>query len=399
MKHKKQIGVFSGIYILSYLAYSLGLTQFVPYLTSLGYSPVERGILLSSIAVVTIIVQLIFGYISDKYKTVKKLYIIVLIFFAIATYLFYSLEVKYFIFHLLLIALSGGFFNLAMGMGDNWILETNDHMRQMYSAIRAFGSLGWALGSTLVAYVINLYGYYGISVTVMFITVIVLGCCLFLDDASKRYDKNINPVTKADVIELCKNKSYLLVVIILFLLTCVNTFNTYTTVDKLIFLGGSNKDVGIMWTIKGLVEIPMFFAGTLILRKFKASGILMISAVMFTIQFILFGFATSINTVIILSAMQVVTYPLLLISSKVLIDNLSSEFCKSTGQLVAMSVYNGVSALIIPYLSGVLTERVNVNFTLFFAAGLGVVAFLLTFLIKKSRRNSRLGCSGGLSIE
>ncbi|MEG2916708.1 MAG: MFS transporter [Clostridium sp.] len=387
MKHKKQVTLFSGIYILSYLAYSLGITQFIPYLTSLGYSPVERGILLSSMAAVTIIVQLIFGYISDKYKTVKKIYILILIFFAVATYLFYSVEVKFFVFHLLLIALSGGFFNLAMGLGDNWILETNNHMRQIYSTIRAFGSLGWAVGSTLVAYLINFCGYKGISVTIMLITVIVIGGCLFLEDASKRYDKNIRPVTKRDIIDLFSNKSYLLVVTILFLLTCVHTFNAYTTVDKLILLGGSNKEVGLMWSIKALVEIPMFFSGTLILQRFKPRGILLISAFMFTVQFILFGFATSISTLLILSVMQVFTYPLLLIASKILIDNLCGEHCKSTGQLLAMSVYNGVSALIIPYLSGVLTEWVNVNFTLFFAAGLGGLAFFLIPLIKKPRKS------------
>lgn len=383
---RKQLITFIGMYIISYLAFAFGTVQIVPYLTSIGYSPVERGILISSIAIVTILVQLIFGYLSDKYKTVKKLFIVIMMIFAAATWIFYTVDSRQFILHLILVALCGGFSNLGMGVEDNWVLETNEYTRDLFSVIRAFGSFGWAIGGILLGYLINNFGYKSLSVTVLLFTIVTLGGCMLLGDASKSYEETAQSITKKDIIELFKNNTYILVIIVLFLLSCIQMFNNYTLIDKIMILGGTSKEVGITATIKGLVEVPMFFAGPMLLRKYKAKALLVVSAVAYTVQFVLFGFATTVTGVLVLIGLQILTNPTLIIASKVLIDELTSDACKSTGQLVAMSIYTGGASLLIPYLSGVLTEWKNVNFTLFFAAGLGVVALLLTLLIKKPRR-------------
>ena len=383
MKHKKQILIFSFIYILIYGSYAIGTTQFVPYLTSLGYTSVERGLLFSSIAVVTIISQMIFGFLSDKYKTVKRIYIMALMFFAVASYLFYDIQVKSLILHLVVLSLLGGFFNLSMGMGDSWILEANEEVRKVYSFIRAFGSLGWAIGSIAVSYIINRCGYYALGALIMLITAIASGLALLLKDATKRYVVDRKAITKKDIKELCSNKAYLLVVFILFLLICVNTFSVYTVIDKLVFIGATSGDIGILWTIKATVEVPIFFIGTFLLRKFKAKGLLKISAFMVIVQFLLWGLSTKVNTMLVIASMQIFTYPLIIMSSKTLIDELSNDSCKSTGQLLAMSIYSGLSGLIIPYLSGILSAAFNINFTLYFATFLGGVAYILTFFVKR----------------
>ena len=130
----------------------------------------------------------------------------------------------------------------------------------------------------------------------------------------------------------------------------------------------------------------MFFAGPLLLRRYKAKALLVVSAIAYTVQFTLFGLTNTVTGLLLLIGLQVLTNPTLIIASKVLIDELTSDACKSTGQLIAMSIYTGGASLLIPYLSGVLTEWKDINFTLFFAATLGVMAFLLTFLIKKPKR-------------
>lgn len=382
---RRNVSKFIMIYIISYLAFAFGTVQIVPYLTSIGYSPVERGILISSIALVTIIVQLIFGYLSDKYKTVKKLFILIMIVFAAASFIFYSLDSREFTLHLILVALCGGFSNLGMGLQDNWVLETDDKTRDLFSIIRAFGSFGWAIGGIILGYIIKWFGYKSLSVTVLFFTVLTLGCCIFTEDAAKSNDIT-NNITKSDIIDLLKNKSYILVIIILFLLSCIQMFNSYTLIDKIMILGGTSKDVGITATIKGLVEVPMFFAGPMLLKKYKAKVLLILSAVAYTIQFILFGFATTVTGLLWLIGLQMITNPCLIIASKVMIDELTTDACKSTGQLIAMSIYTGGASLLIPYVSGVITQWKNVNFTLFFAASLGIIALMLTSFVKKTKR-------------
>ena len=90
MEDKRLMVKFCVIYLLAYGVIALGYTQYVPYLSSIGYNPMERGIVISSYAITTITFQLIFGILSDKYKTVKKLCINAVVAFAIFTYLFFS---------------------------------------------------------------------------------------------------------------------------------------------------------------------------------------------------------------------------------------------------------------------------------------------------------------------
>lgn len=385
-KNKRPVSTFIGIYIISYLAFAFGSVQIVPYLTSVGYSPVERGILISSIAIVTILVQLIFGYLSDKYKTVKKLFIVILIVFAAASWILYTVDSKQFVLHLILVALCGGFCNLAMGVEDNWVLETDERTRSLFSVIRAFGSFGWAIGGIILGYLINSFGYESLSISVLFFTILTLAGCFLLGDAAKSNDPTTRSITKEDLRELLTNKAYILVIVVLFLLSCIQMFNNYTLIDKIMILGGTSKEVGITATIKGMVELPMFFAGPMLLRKYKAKVLLIVSAIAYTIQFTLFGLATTVTGLLWLIGLQMLTNPCLIIASKVLIDELTSDACKSTGQLVAMSIYTGGASLLIPYVSGVLTEWRSVNFTLLFAASLGIVALFLTSFIKKPRR-------------
>lgn len=389
MKAKRDAAIFSVIYILSYAAYAIGITQFVPYLTEIGYSPVERGILISSISIVTIIIQVIFGYLSDKLKTVKKLFILIFLLFSGSAFLFYNLEIKNLWVHLFMISMCGGTYNLSMGMGDNWVLESGSYLKKIYSFIRAFGSFGWAIGSVVVAYIISDFGYGSIGITAGIIAVITLVLSLMLKDASKRYDSERKGITKEDIVKLLKNKSYILIVFILFLLNCMMMFNTYTVVDKMMLLGGSNRDVGIFCMIKGAVEIPMFFLGVILVKKYRHTAILFVSAVMYTLQFILFALTNSIMGILIIGFMQMFTNPLFIIASKVLVDELSDESCKSSGQLIAMGVYTGMSALIIPYLSGVMIKAAGVNATLWFAVGVGAIAAILTLRVKmpSSRRS------------
>ncbi|STY46477.1 hypothetical protein [Listeria fleischmannii] len=63
---------FISLYILMYMAFSFGLTQFTPYLSKIGYDEFERGILLSSYAVTTIFLQMIIGFYADKFQTIKR---------------------------------------------------------------------------------------------------------------------------------------------------------------------------------------------------------------------------------------------------------------------------------------------------------------------------------------
>ena len=388
MEDKRLMMKFCIIYFLAYGIIALGYTQYVPYLSSIGYNPMERGILISSYAITTIAFQLIFGILSDKYKTVKKLCIIAVVAFAIFTYLFYSLETKMFILHMILIAMSAGLANLNFGYFDNWLFTFGEKARNQFSFIRAFGSIGWAVASIVIAKLLNMFGYKGLGLTIVLLTIIMLGVMFLVSEGSKSIEKKSEKITATDMKELLSNKKYILVIVILFFIYCANNSNATTIVDKMLELGATNSQIGYKWTISGLVEIPVYIYGSFFLRKFGAYKLLCISAFAIMLQFILFGMSNSIGTMILLSGFQIITGPMMMLASRMLIFEFSSEKLKSTGLLLALSIYSGLSALLMPSIGGTITNYFNVNTTIFIVAIIAGMGFLLSIVLNRMEHNS-----------
>ena len=387
MEDKRLMMKFCIIYFLAYGIIALGYTQYVPYLSSIGYNPMERGILISSYAITTIAFQLIFGILSDKYKTVKKLCIIAVVAFAIFTYLFYSLETKMFILHMILIAMSAGLANLNFGYFDNWLFTFGEKARNQFSFIRAFGSIGWAVASIVIAKLLNMFGYKGLGLTIVLLTIIMLGVMFLVSEGSKSIEKKSEKITATDMKELLSNKKYILVIVILFFIYCANNSNATTIVDKMLELGATNSQIGYKWTISGLVEIPVYIYGSFFLRKFGAYKLLCISAFAIMLQFILFGMSNSIITMILLSGFQIITGPMMMLASRMLIFEFSSEKLKSTGLLLALSIYSGLSALLMPSIGGTITNYYNVNTTIFIVAIIAGMGFLLSIVLNRMAHN------------
>lgn len=374
MKTNQKIFAFTIMYLCIYMAFSIGTTQFIPFLTDLGFNAAQRGFLLSSISITTIIFQMIVGYLSDKYKTVKKFFMLTMTCYALTTYFFYHTTVSNFAYVFIMLALNGGFFNLMFGVSDNWVLESEAKVSQSFSFIRAFGSLGWGIGSVMLALILEKYSYTGIASFVALFSGICLTAAAFVEDANKA---STDEIKLHDVIELGKNRRYVLLVIILFLIFSINVVNTYTVIDKMIALNASAADIGRKWLVSATAEIPMFFLGSYFVKKINNRNLLKIASAVYCIQFILLALISDVNLMIGLMVLQFFTYPMAMIASKGLIYECSSEKLKSTAQLVAMSVYNGVSALLIPSICGIITQYAGVNVTLLFGALLGMSAFLL----------------------
>jgi MFS transporter, OHS family, lactose permease len=383
VENSRQKYLYIFMYILLYMAFAFGMTQFTPFLSKLGYNSMQRGILLSSYAATTIILQMLFGFLSDKYHTVKKFIVVVLMVYAASAYLFYNKETQFFIYHMIVIAFSGGLINTSCGLCDTWILKSDKDLRKQFSFIKAFGSIGWAIGSIILSSIISRFGYKGVSSGILILCIISLGIMYFIKDVNKNHSITVQKVQLSDLKELILDRKYSLLVIILFFMYCVIITNNTAVVDKMLELGANDSQIGYKWSIQSVIEIPTYLFGAYFLRKYNHYLLLKVSAIALTIQFILFGMSTSITQIVILSVLQILTTPLLIITSKTLIYDLTSEKMKSTGQLLALSIFTGLSSLLVPTCAGIITRYFNVNTTLFIAASLSAISLVLINILKK----------------
>lgn len=366
---------FAVLYVLSYAMFSFASTKFTPYLSEIGYSVFQRGMILSGYAAATIILQMLFGVLSDKYQTAKKIMIVSLCVYGIVSALLFSAQNAGIAVYFVLVSLSGGLLNSCCGLLDTWILGCGEEIRKNLSFIKTFGSVGWAAGSMVASLLISLFSYRGLGLGIAAIAVLSLLNLAVLPDIDRIEARS--KISAGDFKELMTDKRYMLLVAVLFLMYSMVIANNCTVVDKMIYLHASDAQISMKWSLQSLVEIPTYLAGSYLLARFGGLKLLKISSVMMTVQFVLFAWAGSPSVLIAASAFQLFSAPIILVASKMLILEIAPEKLKNSSQLIALSIFSGGSSMIIPTVAGFLGEHIGFDFTLGGVAVLGVCSFLL----------------------
>jgi len=355
---------FMVVFLFAYITYAVSYTQMLPFLSNLGYSSSQRGLILSGTAIAGMIGQFLFGYLCDKYKTVKKMFYVTSILYIFFVYFAYSITQQAFYFHLITISLVGGFFRIVAGLLDSWTIERDPVLQKNYGIIRAFGSIGWIIGSSLTVWILSNSSYGQLSWVVTLMSLVTLGIGYRLGDAQKV--AHLAPVKMADISKLLRQKQYIVLVLILTIVSIALNADAYIVVDKILALGGNAADVSNKWVIQALFELPLFFLGRFLYRRYSAKSLLMVGIFMFMIRCFLSAMATSPFQLVMIASTQMVTFPFILLSSKVLINNESPDHLKSSGQLLGLAMYTGVSALLAPLMAGFLIDGIGVDQTLIF---------------------------------
>lgn len=382
-KEQKMMLRFCIVYLISYMSFAFASNQIIPYLTAIGYNSIERGILISTYSIITIILQLVVGILSDKWRTIKKLCLVSLAAFAIMSLVFYSFEMKIFSLHLIILALSGGLCNLQFGLIDNWVIESNQYLKNKYSFIRAFGSIGWGIASIIIATIITKFGYKGVGISILSAVIITLFLMIFIADASKATQSNVHDTISKEDLKSLFSKKYILLIIIMFLLNCAGRTGGLAVIDKMIIIGATNADIGIRWSILAFIEIPIYFLGGTILHRLGPKKLLIIACIVMTFQYIAYGITNSVIMILFISALNVLAGPMMNLGSRMLVFDYSSDKLKSTGSLVGISVWGGLSGVVIPTLSGVISSFYGINTAIYFASICAVIALVLMPLLYK----------------
>lgn len=159
-KEKNYAPAFFGAYFIYYSAYALFASYLVSYLSQRGFSAVTCGLITSLTLVANVVMQPISGYLTDTFLSVRDYLIlscIGLIVLCICNMVFGGQELVCFV----LIVFSAGFAYPFGQLMDAWvnIVSHFPGTNLVYSRVRAFGSIGYALAATAVGAYFSIFGY------------------------------------------------------------------------------------------------------------------------------------------------------------------------------------------------------------------------------------------------
>lgn len=365
------------LFFWSWFVYSMISSQIIPYMTHLGMSEGTRSWVFTSSALIGIVSQFLFGYLSDKNQRIKIYFQIAIVIMILASALGFAGTQTSLTLYFFMIALFLALFRLSSNLVETWSIQINDEFLRNFGLIRIFGSIGWAVGSMAVAQIIEKQGYPALPKVILLVGLIIGILTINISDSQKV----ANPTTLkfSDVRLLFSNVQFTLSIIIFFILFLVFNMETITVIDKMLELNSTNHQIGLLWGFQAIVEIPLMVFGFKFIERFSAKKILIVAAIAYGLRYMLYGVALSGNQIILISGLQFISYPFLLLTQKIIVNLTTPLHLRASGHMVMTGITSNIPIVVVPLMSAFLHQFMSYSNILFLAGVLCLVASIMTF--------------------
>lgn len=379
---KKKKYVLYSLNFFVFFAISMVNTQMIPFLSKVGYDVIQRGYILAGTAVVAILGQFLFGYLCDRSKKTKKVFFFAYLLLIAGSLGMFLYQKQMFFYHLFVVSIMSGMVKVVMGLDETWMLEIDS---EHYGKLRAAGALGLTIGSPVAGFLVKAFHYTSLLITFCIVSFFILYLLKEVQD-TKRKESETSKFSSIKSI-VC-NKQYILLVLIYLLVYMIGTADQYVVIDKMLSIGSSNAQIGIKWALQSFMEVPLFLFASTILKRYKTGTLLLFGTVMYAIKFILYGFFQSSWGIIWSASLQLLTLPIIMLTSKVLIKEVTPKELFNSAQMFAMAIFIGVSGLITPLITSYVSHAFGYDRTLYLVAGFAIFPLLLILYYQRLRKKA-----------
>lgn len=367
------------IYFIFYAALAGYFPFLTVYLVHTGLTYTQIGIAYATTSLVSVVAQPIWGYITDKYSNKNSILII--------TMLCSSLIINTFVFikgfpmaisaMILLVIFQSPIGSIL----DAYTYEIIEEYKLLqFGRIRLMGSLGYAIFALLIGILIKATNINS-SFYVYFIT-LLLG--VFVIRSIKFKGKSQNKMLNLnDLKEILKNKKFgifLVSICIVSITLGANSSYISVLIEK---TGGNVSNLGMLWFMVAMSELPAFFYGGKLLKKYGELNIFIFAILIYTIRFFLNAVCISYKQIIIIQLLQGISFPLYVMSTLQYLNKIVPSKMRTSSITLYAAFGGGLGGFIGNIMGGKLLDIVTV-FILFKVLSMIMIAALLVVLILKN---------------
>lgn len=360
------------------------IISFLPlYLAYKGLNGTEIGWVLAIGPFASIISQPFWGYLSDKYKTIKRFLIISIIGMLIGSIIFFQVN------HIIAILVFGAifyFFSSPVGaLSDSLAQRRAQELRISFGSIRTWGSIGFGFSTLIIGEILNNTG-----VEYMVWPYVILGSILLIV-AFKISDVKVDstPVQVRDISKLIQNKPFILFLLIMMFIAITHRANDSFIGLYITGFGATERLVGIAWFIGVISEAAVFALAGFWFRKFNPLTFIVIASFIFAVRWFLYGIITDPFIIISLQFLHGITFAVFYFAAFYYVTKIIPQNLQSTGHLVYYSVFFGVSGIIGSMGGGMILEKFNgeaLYLSMGVLATIGMISFIIyTYILKQKK--------------
>ncbi|WP_236611080.1 MFS transporter [Halalkalibacterium ligniniphilum] len=381
---EKEMGVGAVYRLKAYLFFAYStmtvVISYIPvYFKAEGLTAGEVGILMAVGPLATILAQPLWGFLSDKYKTIKRMLILALIGLLVtgAVFLFISSFIGYLIMMFVLFI----FMSPITALGDSLSQKTAHQHRISFGHIRMWGSLGFAFTSLVTGYILTAIGVQYILLPMMFMAIIALWVAFGLQDAGV----TTKPVTIVSAAKIGLHPRLFFFLVCTVFISVTHRANDSFLGIYLAELGGPEAFIGWAWFIGVTAEAVVFATSRYWFQRFSALTFVFISACFYGIRWILMSLVSVPWLLLPLQLFHGVTFGIFYIAAFSYVSRLIPDHLQATGHVLFITTFFGLSGIIGSLFGGWMVDTFSISslYTVLgifaFLGGIGVLFYHLIF--------------------
>lgn len=372
----KKIWPFS-FYFLYYAAMSSFIPFIVLFYQELNFSGAQIGLLAGIPPLITLISGPFLAGIADakrRHQLIMSLGIIIAI---VGTLIMQWMTVFFII--LLLVLVIQIFLAPVMSLADSATISMLGEEKSMYGRIRLGGTIGWGVLAPIAGVLVENLGlkiaFWSFSI-LMFINLLVAQKVVHHAPGDSIGENH-------DIRFFLTSRRWITFLLSAFLGGLgVLTVTTYLF-PHMAEMGASESLMGIASLIATVTELPIFFFGNRLVKRFTNHGLFLLALVLMGVRSLLFAWVSTPFGILIVQAMGGTIFPAMWLGGVAYADEHAPAGLKSTAQGLLGSMMFGFGSAIGGFLGGLLLESVGGRglFLVF-----GIITLVCLGLIEAFRR-------------
>jgi oligosaccharide:H+ symporter len=374
----------AGISCFFYLGYGAFTVILSMYCQDIGMSATQIAYIVSFSPLLSIITQPAFGYLADKWKSPRKVSILLMA-ITILTMFIFAISHNFWIL-LLSSGIAISFMNAITPLTDRIGVSSP----YQFGKIRLWGSLGYAVMAQVSGILYQYISPFSNFMAGILGAILTIICIYFVNDPKLQEVEKVvdmQPLsTKNIVLELIHNRPFIIFMIITFFFwgACSTNFNYLS-----IFIrsqGGTASQVGTYQLCATLFEIPMILITDYIIKKISFRNIMLFAVSISVINFAWYATLPSVNQIIFVFIFKGFSTVLFTMITVRLVMLLVKEEYVSTAYGIQCMLGKGFGAMIFQLFGGQIIDNIGMSaFYLFLCVGT-IIALIFVLLFKLPKR-------------
>ncbi|ADU30538.1 MFS transporter [Evansella cellulosilytica] len=373
----KQLYFLKAVVVFQFASGAILMPYLPLYLSAQGFKGVEIGLIIGVGPFVGIFAQPMWGFISDKFQSIKYLlYFLYFMVFIASIGLFFTGS---FILVFLSTIFMFFFFSACTPLIDSYIFSTiKQNGKGNYGSIRLWGSLGFAFTALIAGPIIVYVGIEKLYI-LFWLTLLCIYPFLFL---LKDRKEKANTVKLSSLSGLLKQRRLLMFLGVILLIGIPNKMNDAMLGMHLQNLGAIETIVGLAWMLGALSEIPVFYYLSKHIDRFNPIKILGWVSFFYSLRWLSYSLVESPVITSFLQLSHSITFGAFWIIAVQTIVKMVPDHLRSTGQALVGVAFGGLAAIIGSFGGGAIFDAVGGNVMYTIMACISMVAAIVIYFSK-----------------